>query len=160
MRLIIALLFCIITTQGKAQMNDSTIIVGKVTHALVSKYIWYDKQYQSYHPKDSIVQLLKIFAPQLRLKVVLGTWCSDSKEHVPALFKIAQTTNIAIEAIELIAVDKKKKCPTPDISQLHIEYVPTIFVYKNGIQMGSIIEAPTLTLEEDLLTIITKKNDR
>ena len=88
------------------------------------------------------------------LLVVLGTWCSDSHELVPQLFKVIDLAGW--QEVELIGVDRKKQCASVDIRPLGIEYVPVIIVFEKGKELGRIVETVNRNVEEDLLEILRK----
>lgn len=148
--------FALLTTPSFSQMSDTSLLIGSIKHEQLKGYSWYQQQFDAYKPDSLAIADLKMVASSVSLVVVLGTWCGDSKEHVPALFKIAQQAGINFEQIELIGVDRKKKCPLPDISSLNIEYVPTFFVFNRGVLKGKIIETPGTTLEKDILQLLQK----
>ena len=55
----------------------------------------------------------------------------------------------------VIAVNKNKKAEGTDVDILNIEKVPTIIFFKNGEELGRIIETPNESLEKDMLKIIS-----
>jgi thiol-disulfide isomerase/thioredoxin len=132
------------------------ILNGKITKAdLKEHFIWFSRNYENYKPNDTAVKAIKPFTNDLSVVVVMGTWCSDSKEHIPAFFKIADAIQLQESNIELIAVDRKKHSPVLDTIAYPIEYVPTFFVFKRGKQIGKIVETPEKSVEKDLLNIIS-----
>jgi thiol-disulfide isomerase/thioredoxin len=117
----------------------------------------YDREYAKY-TVDSI--LLKEIKPLLKGKtitIVMGTWCGDSRFQVPHFYKIADQLSFPEENIRLIAVDGHKKAENGLIDGLNIQKVPTFIVYENGKETGRIIERPAVTLEKDLLTLLSVK---
>jgi thiol-disulfide isomerase/thioredoxin len=148
------LIFFSSTTQ--AQVNDTALLIGTIEHKNLKTFSWFDSAYKAYTPEPSVIDSIKAHAKDTRLMVVLGTWCSDSQEHIPALYKIASEAGIDTKQVELIGVDRKKHCPLPDISALNIEYVPTIFVFVKGVLKGKIVEEPQQRLEQDLLNILIR----
>jgi hypothetical protein len=101
----------------------------------------------------SVVEELVKF-DKCSLLVVLGTWCSDSHELIPQLFKVADL--VGWEKIELIGVDRKKQCSSVDVKPLSIEYVPFIMVFKDKKLIGKIIETTEISIEEDLFKLLSK----
>ncbi len=141
-------------------MSDSIpALTGSISIKQLQEFGWYTRGYNEYKPKTAVVDSLKPFAADLRIIAVLGTWCSDSREHIPALMRLADDTGIKPEQIELIGVDRTKQCTHPDISPMQIEYVPTLFIFYKGKRIGTIIETPNLTLEEDILHLINTAHD-
>ncbi len=119
---------------------------------------WYDFEYEEYTPEQSVIEKLKKqINDVLRIKIVMGSWCSDSQREVPRFYRIMDDAGIPDEKVELISVNRDKMVPGMDISALKIERVPTFIVYDGIKELGRIIETPAETLEEDLLRILVKK---
>ena len=138
-----------------AQHTDSTMVLeGKITRAQLEEFSWFKQNYNSYKPSMSVISELAVFK-NCSLLVVLGTWCSDSHELIPQLFKVVDL--MGWEDLEIIAVDKKKQCSSIDITPLAIEYVPVIFVFQNKKVKGKIIETTVKSIEEDLIELLAKK---
>lgn len=151
-RLSSLLLGLFLATSVMSQNSDTTILEGKLTREQLETFTWFKNQYNTYKPYPSVVDQLAAHT-KCSILVVLGTWCSDSHELVPQLFKIADLAGW--EKIELIGVDRKKQCSSMDIKPLNIEYVPVIFVYDGKRLVGKIVETTQKTLEEDLLQMFT-----
>ena len=135
---------------------DELILDGKITrNDLVNKFPWFQDNYKRYQPKDSVINQIKNFSYELKVTVFMGTWCDDSKAEVPKFFKIADALQFYDAQVEIIAVDKNKQCSSVDISFYKITLVPTFIFYKNGKEIGRIIESPKETLENDILKILS-----
>lgn len=119
---------------------------------------WYDPEYEEYTPEQAVVEKVKKnIRDALRIKIVMGTWCSDSQREVPRFYRIMDDAGIPDEKVELISVNREKLVPGMDISALKIERVPTFIVYDGIKELDRIIETPAETLEKDLLRILVKK---
>jgi hypothetical protein len=105
-------------------------------------------------PDDNLVEALLPYSPQLHFVVMMGTWCSDSRKHVPAFFSLMDALHIPDKHIELIGVDRQKRSGNVDVTPLHIEYVPTFIVFYKGKEIGRIVETPKVSLEKDLLQLL------
>jgi thiol-disulfide isomerase/thioredoxin len=114
---------------------------------------WYDPEYEFYDVDSS-----KLPDPQLldgvTIKIVFGSWCSDSKREVPRFIKMMKTLNYDISKLEIYAVDRKKISPDGEVEKLNVELVPTFIFYRNGKEIGRIVESPKKSLEEDLKDIL------
>lgn len=88
------------------------------------------------------------------LKVVLGNWCEDSQREVPRLMKILETPALKNVATAYYLVDREKYCADPEVQKLEVKFVPAIIVYRNGKELGRIIETPQGSLEENLAAIL------
>ena len=85
----------------------------------------------------------------------MGTWCSDSRREVPRFFKILDAVNYPSDKVAIICVDEDKKTRGNELTGLKIELVPTLIFYKNGNELGRIVESPNDTLEKDIIKILT-----
>jgi hypothetical protein len=117
----------------------------------------YDNQYPDYSPDSVTVGKLKPLMQGLKLTIVLGTWCGDSKLQVPHFYKVLDQIGFPENDITLICVDGHKKDENGLADGLHIERVPTFIISREGKELGRIVESPKLTLESDLLGILTGK---
>jgi thiol-disulfide isomerase/thioredoxin len=89
----------------------------------------------------------------------MGTWCSDSRREVPRFLKLLDVLNFNSSAgLKIICVDDNKKGKGDEVDGLNIELVPTFILSQKGKEIGRIIESPKLTLEKDLLGIISAEN--
>jgi thiol-disulfide isomerase/thioredoxin len=119
---------------------------------------WYTKGFEEYTPKtEALNSLLDIQPDDITIKIVMGTWCPDSRREVPRFMKIMDLWHFPAGKLTFIGVDINKVSPIGDFDKLHIERVPTFIVYKNNIEKGRIIEVPKTSLEQDLVEILTKE---
>jgi thiol-disulfide isomerase/thioredoxin len=153
-KLLFTFIFIVSFYLTQAQMSDTTLMIGKIENKQLKEYSWYEKTFTEYQPDNTVVKQLQMYAPKLKVMIVMGTWCGDSKKHVPAFWKVAEQCNIAESQVEMIGVDRKKHCPFPDISSLKIEYVPTFLVFYDNVQIGKIVETPKKSVEHDLLELL------
>ena len=112
----------------------------------------FEQAYNAYRPDETTLQ--KIDLEDVRVTVVLGMWCEDSQREVPHFLKIADLAPMKGVNTEYHAVNREKFCPDQAIQELKAPYVPTFIFYKNGREMGRIIEHPEKNLEEDMLRIL------
>ncbi|MEE9189799.1 MAG: thioredoxin family protein [Candidatus Neomarinimicrobiota bacterium] len=116
---------------------------------------WFTEQYDFYEPDDEVLALIKDNMESISFKIFLGTWCKDSKREVPRFLKILDGISYDLSHIEFVGLDRAKTCPGKLEKGYGIEFVPTIIVNKNGNEIGRIIEYPIISLEQDLLVILT-----
>jgi hypothetical protein len=118
--------------------------------------VWVDlfeQEYTLYQPK---MDLIFYFAAKLReteIVITLGTWCGDSKEHVPAFFKILDVAGYDYAKLSMIALDRNFDSGEAGIRPYDTEKVPTFIFYSGGVELGRIIETPEESLEQHMLTI-------
>lgn len=114
-------------------------------------------RYSDYQPDTSIINKIITLTKDLDISIVLGTWCHDSKVQVPYFFRVLTLIGYPEEELELIGVDRDKKSGDMDIHELKIKRVPTFIFYRDGEELGRIIETPKESLEADMLDILMKK---
>ena len=84
---------------------------------------------------------------------MFGTWCHDSKREVPRMLRILDSIGMPFEKISLIAVDIRKSEPGGRGKLFNIKRTPTFIFFKEGEEVGRIIERPDVNLESDLKKI-------
>lgn len=117
----------------------------------------YRAEYAVYKPEESVLQQIKPALKGVTIKLVMGTWCGDSKEWVPRFYKVMDQVGFNYKKMKMIAVDRDKKAGDIDIAGLKIERVPTFIFYKKNKELGRIIEVPYDLIEKDMLKIISGK---
>ena len=121
---------------------------------------WYSANFTSYEPnKEVIVQLKQMNLKRYTIKAVFGSWCGDSKRELPRFTKLLSTISFPAENLQLIGVDDSlqvyKQAPQHEEKGLEVYRVPIFIVYKKEKEIGRIVEYPALSLEHDLLTILS-----
>lgn len=118
----------------------------------------YDANYENYKVDSTAIAGLNKLMKDKMVKVVLGTWCGDSKYQVPNFLKVMDAAKIDQNKVSFIAVDGAKKAENGLLDGLDIQRVPTFIVTdKKGKEIGRIIEHPKKSLELDLVEILTAK---
>jgi len=118
---------------------------------------WYLKGYDDYQLKtDAINRLLEINKDGIKIKIVKGTWCPDSRREVPRFMRILDLWQFPVSEVIFIGVDNSKLSPVGEYTGLNIQRVPTFIIYKNNIEKGRIIENPITSLEQDMVNILTR----
>lgn len=123
---------------------------------------WFNKNHEDYQPNTNITNAIASELRTYEIKLFMGTWCGDSKQEVPRLYKILETCNFPMDQLTVIAVsrepNKYKQSPQHEEVGLNIHRVPTVIFYKNGKEINRIVEHPVKTFEEDIQNIITKND--
>src|SRR3989339_1862494 len=153
---VLILLYCSTDILGQEIKNividersDKPMLIGVCSRdALTDSNFgwWYNSGYENYEVDENIYELDSAKLENISITIVLGTWCSDSRREVPAFFKILDALKFPAEKISLLAVDRNKQLPGNEIDDLEIEFVPTFIIYREGEEIGRIVEAPQETL--------------
>jgi thiol-disulfide isomerase/thioredoxin len=152
------------TTTPEINFHDQTTwILGyfkpdQLTHYPYST--WYLKGIDDYQVKtEAINKLLEINKDDLSIKIVMGTWCPDSRREVPRFMRVIDAWHFPAEKLIFIGVDDAKQSPVGEYTGLNIQRVPTFILYKNNIEAGRIIENPKASLEQDMVDILAGMNN-
>jgi len=123
---------------------------------------WYIKGFDEYTLNTDVInKLLEINKDGVTIKIVMGTWCPDSRREVPRFMRVIDVWQFPVSKITFIGVDDAKQSPVGEYVSLDIMRVPTFIIYKNNIETGRIIENPTTSLEQDMVNILTgMKNNK
>lgn len=116
---------------------------------------WFNPEYEQYNPDSVTVKEIEYNYDNVQTTIVMGTWCSDSHEQVPRFFKIMDEAGYPADDVKIICVDRDRKDSSGKVDRLNIELVPTFIFYKDGKELGRIVETPKQTLEEDIFEILT-----
>jgi hypothetical protein len=116
----------------------------------------YQAEYPVYIPDAETMKVLQKKLKKIKIKVVMATWCGDSREWVPRFYKVLDQAQFNEKNLTLICVDHQKKAEVKGLSDLKIERVPTFIFYKKKRELGRIVEVPAGILEKDILNIISK----
>lgn len=122
--------------------------------------VWYLKGYDDYQINtEAINNLLDISKDGIKIKVVMGTWCPDSRREVPRFMRVLDAWQFPMTDVTFIGVDDSKNSPVGEYTTLNILRVPTFIIYKNNIEAGRIIENPVASLEQDMVKILQGMNN-
>lgn len=123
---------------------------------------WFSKNHDAYSLNVKSINQLKPLLKNCTIKAFMGTWCGDSKKEVPRFYKVLEACNFPIDQLQMIAVSREKglykQSPNHEEKGLNIHRVPTFIIYKNAIEVNRIVEHPKVTIEDDLLNIVTVNN--
>ena len=143
----------------KDTRTHKPMLIGSAARTILndSNFVsWYKTQYTKYKVDTNTIKNNETKLAGKRIKIVLGTWCSDSRREVPRMLKILDAIGFAKDSLQLIFVDRTKNGISNETKNLNIERVPTIIVYNHNKELGRIIETPEETLEKDLVKIVSQ----
>lgn len=113
------------------------------------------EEYEGYQPKAKYLKKIKNVGQDYEIVLVLATWCHDSKMQVPRFYRLLDLAGIDAGTMKVICVDGKKTGGDVSLEGLNIERVPTFIFYRDGKEVGRIIESPEKRLEKDYWRIIS-----
>ena len=143
------------------EMADENILLGYFDRNGLSGddfNFWFNAEYSSYSVDIIVLENVQTKAlSSLEIKLVMGTWCSDSQREVPRFFKILDQLAFNFNNITLIGVNRAKQADNTEVNELNIELVPTIIFFIDDKEIGRIIESPEESLEKDIVRILSSK---
>ena len=101
---------------------------------------WYVENLKGYTPDIVAADGLKRNADSIQLLVFMGTWCGDSHNIIPKFYSLTDAAGFSKDRITMIGVDRSKKTLGHLAEALNIKNVPTILIFKNGKEMGRVVE--------------------
>ena len=139
----------------KRQMD---ILVGEVDMDGITGTVfgdYYAQEFDPYQPDEITLNSLRnSLASDFQFTIVLGTWCSDSQREVPRMLKVLSEAGVDYDKLKLYGVDSYKEAEGTPVASLNIEKVPTLIIFRAGIELGRIIETPVKSIEKDVLGIV------
>ena len=117
---------------------------------------WKVKIDEKYEPKDKWMDSINT---QVKgdhdVRMYVGTYCPDSKKWVPRLLKMRE--ELPLGNIDVISVDTTKKDVEGLAEADNLEKIPTFIFYKNGKEVGRIVEKPKGRLEKAIFVTLKNK---
>lgn len=120
---------------------------------------WFYEEYSNYKPDENTLRPIKQELFNYDVLIVMATWSKDSRREVPRFYKILDHLAYHEPKIRLINVDPKNRSNVIDTKKIDIKRIPTFIIYKDGVEIGRIIESPKESLDKDLVKIIRKNLD-
>ena len=116
---------------------------------------WFRDGVKEYKPDVEKIAYLEKNMGQYNLVIFLGTWCDDSHNLVPKLYKVLTAADYKGE-YKMYGVDRDKTTKHDMQKVYGITLVPTIIVQKENMEIGRITETVKTSIESDLTDIIKK----
>ncbi|WP_405573147.1 hypothetical protein [Winogradskyella sp. Asnod2-B02-A] len=142
--------------------GETPFLLGKIDKTgLESEHYksWFITNHSDYETNLELINAISSELKNYTITLFMGTWCGDSKQEVPKLYKVLEASNFPMEQLTVIALSRKpnmyKQSPQHEEAGLNIHRVPTVIFYKDGKEVNRIVEHPIGTFEEDIQNIIT-----
>jgi len=141
------------------EKSNGEIMIGYCTLVGISDTAFlsaYQKEYDAFKSQKTLLIQMYSLLDGITVTIVMGTWCSDSKEQVPRFMRLFDDLEHSFASPKFICVDRNKKAGDVSLEGLNIIYVPTFIVYYRGRELGRIVETPKTTMDQDFLDILKK----
>jgi len=145
-------------------VNGDEMLLGECKPAALKQQpfaSWYFQSWQEYKVDSATCNFIRPLLADKKLLLFMGTWCGDSRREVPRMLKMLECCNFPMQNLTLIMVSNEhsvyKQSPTHEEQGRNIVRVPTLIILKDGTETGRIIEFPVISLEKDLLAILSEQ---
>lgn len=125
------------------ESNGNKILKGFMTRndiAADSSFPWYVQNQKNYIPDAGALAGLKAQKDSVYILAFGGTWCDDTKNILPKFYSLTESAGFSNDRITLIGVDRSKKTVNHLTETFNVLNVPTIIVFKNGREIGRVVE--------------------
>ncbi|MEO6315321.1 MAG: hypothetical protein ABIU63_18520 [Chitinophagaceae bacterium] len=120
---------------------------------------WFNKNKDLYKIDSATADKFKLLVKDKKFEIFMGTWCGDSKREIPRIFKLLEYSGVRASQLTMVMLDNRdsvyKQSPGHEEKDKAIHRVPTLIVYDGKKEMNRIVEVPVISLERDLLLILT-----
>lgn len=132
-------------------------LLGEVTRQEVESAApeWVEAQIEA-TPDPATSLALAAAGEGREVLVLFGTWCGDSRRELARLWRaFDEAGGPPRAAFEYVAVDRSKTGPEALVAGYDLRYVPTLIVFRDGVEQGRIVEESPGGIERDLLDLLT-----
>ena len=140
----------------------NTILLGKCRPEVLRELPfsgWFAPAYEQYRVDSATCRFVAPLLRDKQITIFLGTWCGDSRREVPRILKILDCCGFPPQQLTLVMVsnqpDQYKQSPGHEEAGLDIRRVPTLIIRQTRTELGRIVELPVVSLEKDLLSILS-----
>jgi len=151
-QLIFLSLFTYTLSASETNVIDSYAVGDISIKSLFEMNEDFQTNYQEYQPGNLLDSVL---FRDIEIYVLFGTWCHDSQREVPRLLRLLNTLNIQENYIHLIGLNYSKNEPQDRGKYFQVKKTPTFVFLRNQKEIGRIVEMPEISLEADLLNILS-----
>ncbi len=138
--------------------TETKVLRGTLSRALIEKdtaFSWFKENMRYGSADPYAVEQFKQKAGKFTLLIFGGTWCHDSQNLLPKLYRLADISGLNETHIQLVGLDRQKTGP----NDLHIKWnivsVPTFIILKKGKEIGRVVEyGKTGNMEKELGEIV------
>jgi thiol-disulfide isomerase/thioredoxin len=161
--LLLAAILCAPPGWGAPEEKEDPKLLGQCTAEQLGEEpfsAWFKAGYSDYTPNPEVVkQLRAVDREGVEITVFFGTWCGDSQREVPRLLKLLDELEFPSADRTLVAIDAEpeayKVSPSGEEKGMEVYRVPTIVISRGDQEVARIVEYPVLSLERDLLAILS-----
>ena len=121
-----------------AVLKEKPYLLGlKEVAALEAYSSGYLQREREYSPHSSVLDELRSFPAEVRVRVYFGTWCAYCSIYVPRMMKVARELAGSTIQVEFYGLPSPAT-QDPIVNELRIDGVPTGLIYVDGEEVARI----------------------
>ena len=105
-----------------------------------TSFNWFAPTYKNYKARPDAIQNIRKQSDSIEIVAFMGTWCEDSHFIIPQLIALLDSAGFPKEKFSLVGVDRNKKTVGRLSEALNVTLVPTILIFRNGKELGRVVE--------------------
>ena len=115
---------------------------------------WFKTGMETYKPDVKAIDKISQQGGRLAFIVFGGTWCSDTHDLLPPFYNVMKQSHISENQITLHLVDRTKRDKDGSTEKYDIQNLPTFIIYKDGKEVGRIVETAKKSIESDIASFL------
>ncbi|GAB5525572.1 MAG: hypothetical protein Roseis2KO_34440 [Roseivirga sp.] len=141
-------------------VNGLTYLYGEINREGLTSGTynsWFSANYNRYQPDEQkLANCTEGSLEGITVKLLMATWCGDSKRNVPVFYKIMDTLGFDEEQLQIWALDRRKQGPNNEQTRFGVTRVPTIIFYRDDVEIGRFVERlkPGQNMEDIILGFV------
>ena len=138
--------------------SETKVLKGILSRTVIENdtaFGWFKENMQYGRVDPDALKQFKEKKSAFRLLIFCGTWCHDSQNLLPKIYRLIDQSGFPANQISLVGMDRAKTVPGHLEVKWKIESVPTFIVLKNGKEVGRVVEyGNTGNVEKELADIV------
>ena len=131
-------LFEVLKDRDGSKMLKGILFKEQITQD--TSFPWYAQNVKLTKPNTDAVTAIATKADKISIVIFGGTWCEDTHQLLPKYLTLLQAAQFPDDRLTLIAVDRAKTTVANLHKVFNVTNVPTCIVFKDGKEVGRIVE--------------------
>lgn len=138
--------------------TETKVLKGRINRAVLEKdtaFAWFTGNMKYGAADVYAVDVFKQKSSQFSVLVFAGTWCHDSQNLLPKLYRLFDKSGYPESKVTLIVVDRQKNALDDLPQKWNLQTVPTFIIVQNGKEVGRVVEyGKTGNMEKELAEVV------
>ena len=140
--------------------SETVVIKGVLNRTILENEVAFTWMAENRKYGSADAGAVKVFGERkekFTLLIFIGTWCHDSQNLLPVLYRLTDKSGFPDSRIKIVGVDRNKTAPHNWHQIWQITNVPTFIVLQNGKEAGRVVEYGTTgNIEKELAAIVAR----